>query len=260
MQLTGQAVQHAAFGRGVVTDQRDNIITVSFSQGEKRFVYPDAFKKFLTLNNEKAAEKVDALLERHKEQREEKIQALLDEQERQQKLHNFKISINSQAVFALEMEGQKDALQCWQVSTGTYLTGCAKGEPRIPDKMKPNSVCLLTVRPEGALEAERRIAGAFMVQEDFFGEECADGLITAHPQYRVTVPEKLRPLYWEYFKNARSKSRWGSVGFRYCNNVVMQRILLDLRNALKETDAADAADAFYTYYCRQNQLNGLPTV
>ncbi len=58
MQLTGQAVQHAAFGKGVVTEQKNNIITVSFSQGEKRFVYPDAFKKFLTLNNEQAAEKV----------------------------------------------------------------------------------------------------------------------------------------------------------------------------------------------------------
>lgn len=260
MQLTGQAVQHAAFGKGVVTEQKDNIIIVSFSQGEKRFIYPDAFTKFLTLSNEQAAEKVDELLEQHREKKNEEIQALLEEQERQQKIHNFKISVNSQAVFALEMEGQRDALQCWQVSTGTYLTGGAKGEPRIPDKMKPNTACLLTVRPEGALESERTIAGVFMVQEDFFGEECADGVITAHPKYRVVVPEGQRPLYWDYFKDAKSKARWGNVGFRYCNNVVMQRILLDLRSALKETESAEAADDIYNYYCRQNQLQGLPTL
>ena len=49
MQLLGQPVRHNAFGTGVITGLSGNIITIDFAQGEKRFQYPDAFSRFLTL-------------------------------------------------------------------------------------------------------------------------------------------------------------------------------------------------------------------
>ena len=104
MQLTGQTVSHKTFGNGVVTGQEDHSITVSFPQGEKRFIYPDAFKSFLTMRDDTAEEKVQDLLVARKEARTEKLQALLEEQERQQRIHNFKISVNSQVAFALESQ------------------------------------------------------------------------------------------------------------------------------------------------------------
>ena len=257
MQLTGQAVKHTAFGKGIVTGQEDHIIIVTFPQGEKRFLYPDAFQKFLTLHNEEAAEQVDTLLQQRRDRRDESLQALLEEQERQQKLHNFKVCANSQAAFALELEGQRKPLTDWVASTGTYLSGSAKGEPRIPEKMKPNTACLLTQRPVGEAEEQRRIVGVFMVPEDFFGDECADGLIPAHPVYRLALDRQHQPLFWPSFQDGK-KPRWGSAAFRPCSINAMQKVLLDLRRSLQNTEQAALAQEFYQYYCQQNRIQGLP--
>lgn len=259
MQLTGQAVKHTAFGKGIVTGQEDHVIIVTFPQGEKRFLYPDAFQKFLTLHNEEAAEQVDSLLRQRRDRRDEKLQAILEEQERQQKIHHFKVSVNSQAAFALEMEEQRKPLTDWVVSTGTYLSGSAKGEPRIPSKMKPNTACLLTMRPVGQAEEQRRIVGVFMVPEDFFGDECADGLIPAHPVYRLALDGQHQPLFWPYFQDGKTKNRWGSTVFKICGINAMQKILLDLRQSLQGTAQEALAADFYGYYCKQNRIQGLPT-
>jgi len=42
-------VIHKAFGDGIITEQVGNYITVKFSSVTKKFVYPDAFERFLTL-------------------------------------------------------------------------------------------------------------------------------------------------------------------------------------------------------------------
>ena len=42
-------VKHKAFGEGQVLSKNGNYITVKFAIGNKIFVYPDIFEKFLTL-------------------------------------------------------------------------------------------------------------------------------------------------------------------------------------------------------------------
>ena len=42
-------VVHKAFGEGIVTEHIGNYITVKFASAEKKFVYPDAFERFLAL-------------------------------------------------------------------------------------------------------------------------------------------------------------------------------------------------------------------
>ncbi len=44
-------VAHKTFGAGVITNHVGNYITVAFSTATKKFVYPDAFDKFLTLED-----------------------------------------------------------------------------------------------------------------------------------------------------------------------------------------------------------------
>ena len=51
MELRSQAVKHAAFGKGIITEVSGNTITVCFAQGEKRFPCPDAFSHHLTLKD-----------------------------------------------------------------------------------------------------------------------------------------------------------------------------------------------------------------
>ena len=43
MELRSQAVKHAVFGKGIITEVSGNTITVCFAQGEKKFPCPDAF-------------------------------------------------------------------------------------------------------------------------------------------------------------------------------------------------------------------------
>lgn len=47
MELIGLKVKHTAFGVGVITDMEGNYITVEFASKTSKFVYPDAFEKFL---------------------------------------------------------------------------------------------------------------------------------------------------------------------------------------------------------------------
>lgn len=62
-------VKHILFGSGRVVSQDDKHIRVTFENaaiGEKSFVYPDAFAKFLTYEDEKDQTDVLALIEERK--------------------------------------------------------------------------------------------------------------------------------------------------------------------------------------------------
>lgn len=69
MQLIGQPIKLVTFGKGVVTDWNGKVITVCFSAGEKKFIYPDAFSNFLILKNADAQKKVQHLLDVREEER-----------------------------------------------------------------------------------------------------------------------------------------------------------------------------------------------
>lgn len=47
MELIGLKVKHAVFGAGVITEMEGNYITVKFAAKTTKFVYPDAFEKFI---------------------------------------------------------------------------------------------------------------------------------------------------------------------------------------------------------------------
>lgn len=51
MVLENLHVKHRSFGDGVVTSTNGKYFTVNFSAGNKTFVYPDIFEKFLTLSD-----------------------------------------------------------------------------------------------------------------------------------------------------------------------------------------------------------------
>ena len=51
-------VKHKSFGDGTVLSKNGNYITVSFVVGNKIFVYPDIFEKFLTLDDGTVSEEI----------------------------------------------------------------------------------------------------------------------------------------------------------------------------------------------------------
>lgn len=255
MQLIGQAIRHEIFGKGIITDWNKDILTVCFSAGDKKFIYPDAFSKHLTLRDSVIQNKIQGILNARAAEKRAERKAVQEEQKRKNFLRSIKISPTSQAAFNITEEQEEGLFATWSVSTGVYLSGYSKGAPRIPERMKPNSLCLLTQREAGEREEKRRIIGAFMVKENFFGVNCRDGVINAHPSCRIVlVPEK-RPAFWPYITEDAEKCRWGNAALKYFSNQAAERILFDM---LKLADTAEEQEKFYRFYQYFCKINRLP--
>jgi len=48
MNLQGQEIIHKTFGKGTVIDHSADCLAILFNEEQKRFIYPDAFTKFIT--------------------------------------------------------------------------------------------------------------------------------------------------------------------------------------------------------------------
>ena len=254
MNINGQAIKHKTFGSGIVTDSTASSITICFSAGEKKFIYPDAFKDYLVLKDTKLQRYIhNQIAEKEAEinRRNQKAQA---EQEHRQKLLNFSISVNSHAAFHVASENIEQVCKTFTVSTGQYLSGYSKGQPRIAERLKPNSACLFTERPNGKSEKERRIVGAFMVREDFLGGDAHDGFVEAHPEYRMLLPDENPLLFWENFDQDITP-RWGNTAFKYFSCVTMKRIPSKMVQILAKTKEKETALSFYQYFCKINRLH-----
>lgn len=254
MQLEGKAVVHKIFGNGTVTDSNASVVTVSFSQGEKKFIYPDAFMKFLTLKDDKTQSKIEDKLNEKAQLEEEKRQAELAELERIDRLRRFKRTPNSQAVFGCVSNSAKDIFSGWCARTGQYLSGYSKGEPKIPSRLRPNSACIVTECPDKN-EAERAITGVFMVQEDFFGDTCSDGIIVGHQTFRLALKPEESLLFWSYFEETDRLAKWGNTEMKYLSNAVVLKMLCDMKNAVTDPKRQQIAQQFYEYYCKINRLS-----
>ena len=47
MELTGKIVKHGVFGVGTIIEHADNYVKVEFTSKTSKFIYPDAFEKFI---------------------------------------------------------------------------------------------------------------------------------------------------------------------------------------------------------------------
>lgn len=259
MNIKGEAIEHKAFGCGVVTNVTAGIITVRFPKGEKKFIYPDAFEQYLRLQDGELQRQVAGQIEKKQAELDRQYRVKQAEIERRRKLLDFEIAANSHGVFHILPEQAAQARKTWTVSTGQYLSGYSKGQPRVANRLKPNSACLMTERPEGKPEEARRIIGAFMVREDFFGEDTHDGIVESHPEHRLLLPTGKQLLFWERF-DASAVPRWGNTAFKYCSGTVMNQILAEMTEALAHTAQNQKAMAFYRYFCKINRLRPLVEV
>ena len=76
MQIIGEKVIHKVFGNGIVTDCKEDHISVYFNKiiDEKKFIYPDAFEKFLAFESSDLQDWALAVLtEKNKRRQEERL-------------------------------------------------------------------------------------------------------------------------------------------------------------------------------------------
>lgn len=81
MDLSFKQVEHIRFGAGTILEQNDGIIKVRFfdSNEEKRFVYPDAFEKFLKMKDPSDT----AIISKDLETRIAQVKAEIEDKQRQ---------------------------------------------------------------------------------------------------------------------------------------------------------------------------------
>lgn len=253
MQLMGTDVTHKTFGKGTITSMSDRVVTVGFSQGEKKFVYPDAFSDFLILNDKKAQKNIEEMAQKKEEAAVAHREVLHAKHERMCRLRKLKPTPNSQAVFGLVQNEKADIFSSWNVTTGCYLSGYSKGEPRIPGRLKPNSACVVTECLPGMPEENRKVLGIFMVPDDFDGAACLDGQIQSHELYRIELEEEQQLFFWKYFEPANRPANWGKTEFKYLSGEAVQAILYDILK-MAPAQQRDSIAVFYQYFCKLNQL------
>jgi len=90
MNINHEQVSHRQFGIGTIVNQTDSKIEVQFSDdyGTKKFIYPIAFEKYLTLCSSTLQRKMDnELLKMHERIEAEKKQREEEEQIRREEEH-----------------------------------------------------------------------------------------------------------------------------------------------------------------------------
>jgi len=266
MNLLNEEITHKVFGEGDIVEQDDSFITIEFDDDIKKFVYPDAFGKFITLKNRDTAKSLKKVISKRETEKEELEQKRKEEKERKaieqrrmEKLKNHKIHESSQIVFWLDEEEQQNEFMDWQVSTGMIQSGKNKGEPNKPARLLPNSAALLTARKSDKPETERQILGLYMVSETFTGDLNEDGVVPAHSEFRIklTEQEAEKMLFWNYYvnKNYPHRMAWNSGKYRYFDNIWTAQILKDIIALKTEEEEIKAAENFLEYFCRMNILD-----
>lgn len=266
MNLISEGITHKVFGEGNIVKQDGSIITIDFSEGTKKFVYPDAFGVFITLNDEKVAKALQRVISEKeikekalKKKREEKREQQALERQRIEKLNNLKIHESSQIVFWLDEEEQQNVFTDWQVFTGEVQSGKNKGQPNRAARLAPNSAAILTVRKSDQPETERQILGLYLVNEMFSASVNEDGMVPAHEQFRIklTDQEAEKMLFWNYYLNTNYPHRttWNSGKYRYFDNVWTAQILKDIIALRKDEEQIKEAHNFLEYFCEMNAID-----
>lgn len=269
MDLINKEVTHKSFGKGNVVEHTDSHIEINFKLGNKKFIYPDAFGKYLTILDQKTADSVDVIIqkreiERKQERLEIKKRKALERKEeerifqREKILKNLRIHPSSQAAFWCELEDKDRLFEEWRVSTGQIKSGVNKGKPNRLIRLNQNSACLITARSPEQSENERRILGVYMVNEDFIGRLCEDGYVPAHSQYKIqlTEEESEKILFWNYYINEKNPDNitWNTGKYRYFKNLWMAQILRDIAYIKNGSDEEELAQEFFKHFCDMNKI------
>lgn len=266
MNLLNEEITHKVFGKGDIIEQDDSFITIDFNDEVKKFVYPDAFGTFITLNNEEVAESMESIISKRMSEKakQEKIEEEKREQqalERQRKefLRNHNIHESSQVVFWLDEEEQGSVFSEWELTTGEIQSGNNKGQPNRAARLSLNTASLLTKRDEDEPEEDRIILGIYMMTENFDETLIDKGIVPSHTKFKIelTEEESEKMLFWNYYMNKNHPDRvaWNSGKYRYYDNVWTAQILQDIIALRTDEEERKKVEEFLAYFCKINALD-----
>lgn len=128
----------------------------------------------------------------------------------------------------------------WEYGAGRYCTGKKNGTPIHLSGVKEGKIAILTTRFPQESEIDRRIIGFFKIGQVINNPNEPTKLI-ADRTFRIRLPmEEARELYfWDYYSTERTKEKaiWGTGLIRYLNDDQVVRILMDLKETLRDEKA-----------------------
>lgn len=271
MNLTHKCVVHPVFGQGIVTQQDDTLLHVSFSTaGEKIFLFPDAFASHLSLSDDEACAWIrDLIKKRSATQKAEKrrqdndLLRTIQEDRRQAEMEKLlhahrtgraKTHPQSQIVFCCDGESPAEVLRNKEIYCGKVSK--AGRDPRFvrAARLRPNSAGLLTAKPAGVAEDKRVIVGAFLIEAAFYNADSESGMIPFHPEYMLDFSKQTdRALYFEPYRGELLPI--GRVRYRYFDNVRMAHVLSDLLELHQGTEQEEPCARFFQTFCRLNGIS-----
>ncbi len=249
--VIGQKVRHKRFGRGTVTDLSRDRIVVAFEEERKKFVYPDAFYRYLLFENHSMQSEIDVVNRAHLREEEKRREKQREKEQHHVRLLAMKIGKKSQAIFNCTREEAEEIFRSGAAETGIYLNGKLKGKPRIPSTLQPNSVLIFTEKD--AKSGERRVHGVAMADAYFWGGDCEDGRIPLHESHALLLPESTAPLLRDFEEFSEFCGRWGRIPFKTCSPDAVRELLLELCERLAGSRKEAEIKELCRYFLRINR-------
>ena len=281
MYLIGKSVSHKIFGKGTVIEiSEDNnysnphsrIVTVRFecADGEffKKFVYPDAFEKFLTVDDESVAENLEKdkqasyQFEQKKKQElaaameisnddakpESMVKLLLKQRyKRKNTVADDKGNVALRGSFnIIDRTSPLNTISKNIIDAYSEARG-----KKVNVKFRSNSVFFITSSPRNDVsEKNRLIVGAFVATREL------DGSIGLKDGYSILLDEQEseKILFWNYHKNDKHSERpiWNQGVHRYIDDIEAAQILRDMASLRGEDDFAST---FYKRFCKSRGID-----
>ncbi|MDD4369089.1 MAG: hypothetical protein PHP39_09170 [Oscillospiraceae bacterium] len=277
MELVGQTVFHQRFGCGKIKELKGQTLTVTFTDlTSRRFLYPDAFKTFLRLENDGLQQQVlQAAVSSLKRQAQEKAARGQAFRERVRDLESEQNVLRAKPphqarlkhiVFKCDQAEAPDFVQATE-DGGYRLTLYPGGlpetaaPPSIPvlkiRQIHKDSLCVLTRRPSTKTpEKERMVTALFLCCQEESEQADQATVLTATPDFSLHfTPEEAQNFhFWDIYANTRQPERvaWSSGRYRYLDPVVgalLLRRAMRIKAADPESAEAVRAESFLAYYC-----------
>lgn len=254
MNLLNQSVTNKVYGQGTVTAQDKTYIYVSFSVGEKKFKYPEAFDGFLKLQDEVMQELVNA----HMTQLKLKKQVIKkqEENEKQEKLENSKKNSKSKnnvstcVNIAFKFEDCNcESLEFDRVKIGLVKTGKNKGKPIKLSRIQNGGLCVLTANSPELPESERYVFGAFLIDGCNKTKNSDEGFLFANPNYKIKLSEDEAKNIKFWCDEIPQKITWSAGLHRYFENEDAIKLLQQIVAIKRGTEDEVLAENIYTHFC-----------
>ncbi len=288
MELLNLKVTHKKFGTGVIISNDENKVIVHFPgiNSEKKFVYPDAFEKFLQIDEQHSTEEVKKAFVKVQEQMKEK-QEERKKKEEQEKIKHLEKELLHDLILSNNKKVEKKSTKRVKIQPQKYANIAIRRdmseavlEEGIEEFLKAGKFLLtfqnkkkernqwadykkstfgiLTSVPLGQSEAERKISGIFMT--DSFQMEGEDGgYILINSQYRIalSIEEMEQIKFWKYYFNPEDFEAIKFPGEEYCyfsDNQAAQ-ILLKLYEVKQTEKEKQLVGKCLDYFCRVKKLD-----